>query len=144
MAFWICFKCQPFCLGASIYNVRSRWGEGGSQKSRRKEPNQLICDSDKGRGSKNPKILRTSYMEAPLLNRVHARALSLPRMHYLIAPYLLGNHFQTREGDCRERGGNPSPSSGDFSFSMRVCGDAENGPNVRGESGGSRHPCSKE
>ena len=37
-----------------------------SPKSRHKEKNQLICDSDKGgRGSKNPKILRTSYMEAP-------------------------------------------------------------------------------
>ena len=44
-------------------------GGGGSPKSRRKEQNQLICDSDKGgRGSKNPKMLRTSYMdmEAPL------------------------------------------------------------------------------
>ena len=61
------------------------------------------------------------------------------RMHYLIAPYLLGNHFQTREGDSgvgREGGGILLfASSRDFS-SMRVCGDAENGPNVRGERGG--------
>ena len=58
------------------------------------------------------------------------------RMHYLIAPYLLGNHFQTRaRGFWRREGGEGGillfASSGDFS-SMRVCGDAENGPNVRG------------
>ena len=42
------------------------WGGRGYQKSRRKEHNQLICDSEKGgRGSTNPKILRTSYIEAP-------------------------------------------------------------------------------
>ena len=35
---------------ASIYDVRSRW-EGGSPKSRRKEQNELICDSDKGGGT---------------------------------------------------------------------------------------------
>ena len=35
-------------LGASIYVVHSWWGEG-SPKTRRKAPNQLICDSDKGR-----------------------------------------------------------------------------------------------
>ena len=41
-------------------------GGRGSPKSRQKEQKQLICDSDKGeRGSKNPKILWTSYMEAP-------------------------------------------------------------------------------
>ena len=41
-------------------------GGGVSPKSRQKEENQLICDSDKGGGGqKNPKILRTSYMEAP-------------------------------------------------------------------------------
>ena len=38
----------------------------GSPKGRSKERNQLICDSDKGEGVKNPKNLRTSYMEAPL------------------------------------------------------------------------------
>ena len=42
-------------------------GGGGSQKRRRKEQNQLICDSDR-EGGKNPKSLRTSYMEAPLLD----------------------------------------------------------------------------
>ena len=44
-------------------------GGGGSPKRRHMVQNQLICDSDKGgRGSKNPKMLRTSYMdmEAPL------------------------------------------------------------------------------
>ena len=41
-------------------------GGGGSQKNRRKEQNQLICDRDKREGGpKNPEILRTSYMEAP-------------------------------------------------------------------------------
>ena len=41
-------------------------GGRGSPKSRQKKHNQLICDSDKGDGvKKNPKILRTSYMEAP-------------------------------------------------------------------------------
>ena len=51
-------------LGASIYDVRSGWGKG-PPKIRWKEQNQLIFDSDKGEGVKNPKILRTSYMEAP-------------------------------------------------------------------------------
>ena len=32
---------------ASIHDVCSGWGEGGSQKSRQKKHNQLICDSDK-------------------------------------------------------------------------------------------------
>ena len=50
-------------MGASIYNFRSGRGEGGKQ---------LICDSDKGeRGSKNPKILRTSYLEAPFKKLIH-------------------------------------------------------------------------
>ena len=35
-------------MGASIYDVRSGWGGEGSQKSRRKEQNQLIYDNDKG------------------------------------------------------------------------------------------------
>ena len=66
-----------------------------------------------------------------LLNRERA-----VRMHYLIAPYLLGNHFQTREGDSGRRRGNPSLCElrGFFLFHERerVCGDVENGPNVRG------------
>ena len=41
-------------------------GGRGSPKSRGKEQNQLISVNDKGeRGSKKPKNLRTSYMEAP-------------------------------------------------------------------------------
>ena len=51
------------CLGASIYNVRSGWGGrpqwvGGSPKSRQKEQNRLIGDSDKEgrRGQKIPKF----------------------------------------------------------------------------------------
>ena len=39
-------------------------GMGGPPKSRQKEQNPLIRGSDKG--SKNPKILQTSYMEGPL------------------------------------------------------------------------------
>ena len=34
-------------------------GGRGSPKSRQKEQNQLICDSDRGEGVKNPKFLRT-------------------------------------------------------------------------------------
>ena len=41
--------------GASIYNVRSGRGRG-SPKSRQREQNQLICDSD--RGVKNSKFYR--------------------------------------------------------------------------------------
>ena len=45
-----------------------QWAGGRvSPKSRQKEQNQLICDSD--RGSINPKILRTLYMEAPVQKR---------------------------------------------------------------------------
>ena len=53
-------------LGA-ILIWRPQWmGAGVPPKRRRKKQNQLICESDNGRrGSKNPKILRTSYMEAP-------------------------------------------------------------------------------
>ena len=40
-------------------------GGRGSPRSRQKEQKQLICDSDKGGGSKkDPKMLLTSYMEA--------------------------------------------------------------------------------
>ena len=41
------------------------WGRG-VPKSRKKEQNQLMFDSDKerGGGTKNLKILRTAYMEA--------------------------------------------------------------------------------
>ena len=55
-------------------------GGRGSPKSRRKEQNQLICDSDKG-GSTNPKILRTAYIEAPddVLLRGGNRAGSMSR-----------------------------------------------------------------
>ena len=38
--------------GASIYDVWSGWGGRGSPKSRQKEQNLLICDSDKGGGGK--------------------------------------------------------------------------------------------
>ena len=42
-------------------------GDGGSPKSRRKEQGCVssVCDKE-GRRSKNPKIVGTSYMEAPL------------------------------------------------------------------------------
>ena len=56
------FSSPPIVIsrGASIYDVRTP--QRGSPKSRQKEQNHLICDSDKGgRGSKNP----TAYMEAP-------------------------------------------------------------------------------
>ena len=45
-------------------------GGGGSPKSRGKEQNELICDSDRGRGTKNLKFLRISYMEAQLQTSV--------------------------------------------------------------------------
>ena len=47
--------------------MRSTVGGGRvPKKSRRKEQNQLICESDRGgEGVKNPEILRTSFMEAP-------------------------------------------------------------------------------
>ena len=49
--------------GASIYDVRSG---RGSPKSRRKEQNQLISVCDKGgRGKKNAKSWRVSYMWKP-------------------------------------------------------------------------------
>ena len=52
-------------------------GGRGSPKSRRKEQNQLICDSDKGgEGPKNPKILRTLYMEG----------IGSPQIKYPTAP----------------------------------------------------------
>ena len=50
------------------YMTSAVGGGGGSPKSRQKEQNQLICDTDKrgeGVGVKNPKFLQTSYMEAP-------------------------------------------------------------------------------
>ena len=52
-------------LGGLPYMTSAMGGGGGSPKSRQKEQNQMICDNDKGEGVKNPKILRTSYMEAP-------------------------------------------------------------------------------
>ena len=52
-------------LKGGFHIWRLQWkGGGGSPKSRRKEQNQQICDSDRG-GPKNQKILRTSYVEAP-------------------------------------------------------------------------------
>ena len=49
----------------SIYDDRSEWGEGGSLKSRQKEQNQLICDSDRGEGVNKSENV-ADYMEAPL------------------------------------------------------------------------------
>ena len=49
------------------YMTSAVGGQRGSPKSRQKEQNQLICESDKGekgKVTKIPKILRTSYMEA--------------------------------------------------------------------------------
>ena len=74
----------PSALGASIYDVRSRWGEG-VPKSRRKEQNQLICDSDKGEGE-NPEMLWTSYMEAPLVVVVANSALHSAKLSSLEIP----------------------------------------------------------
>ena len=52
------------------YMTAALRGGRGSPKSKRKEQNQLIYvgvhDKGGGRGSKNPKISRTSYLEAPL------------------------------------------------------------------------------
>ena len=57
-----------YCYVKGLPYMTSAVGGGRvSPKSRGKKQNQLICDSDKGgRGSKSQKILRTSYMEAPL------------------------------------------------------------------------------
>ena len=53
-------------LGASIFDVRIGGGRG-SPKSRRNEQDQLFSVNDRrGRGSKIPKFLRTSYMEVPV------------------------------------------------------------------------------
>ena len=56
---------------ASIYDVRSEWGGGWSPKSRGKKQNQLICDSDKGRGErggwfKKPEIFADVIYGSPL------------------------------------------------------------------------------
>ena len=48
-------------FGASIYDVRSGWGIGGSPKSRRKEQNQLICDSDEGGVKKSENFTDVMY-----------------------------------------------------------------------------------
>ena len=50
----------------------------GSPKSRRREQNQLISVRDKGgEGVKNPKILRTSYLDCPYIVRPTAADLDL-------------------------------------------------------------------
>ena len=52
--------------GASIYEVRSGWGRGVPKKQTKGARLCEFCTYlGGGRGSKNPKIMRTSYMEAP-------------------------------------------------------------------------------
>ena len=62
-----CSRCK-YPKGASIYDVRTEGGRGVPSKA------YIVSNLSKGgcmnlrkggRGSKNPKILRTSYMEAP-------------------------------------------------------------------------------
>ena len=55
--------------GASIYDVRSGWGRG-SPKSRRKEQNQLICDSGRGEGVKKSEIFADVIVGSPLILNV--------------------------------------------------------------------------
>ena len=61
-------------------------GGEGSPKRRPKEQNQLICDSDGGRGSKNPEILRTSYMEALQRGTVKSGGYYCPGERAFIVP----------------------------------------------------------
>ena len=67
--------------------MTSAVGGGGFPKYRQKEQNQLICDSDKGGGSKkNQNILQTSCMEAPLREiryKVEHTQFILQRCHSL-------------------------------------------------------------
>ena len=56
---------MPPRLWGLPYMTSAVGGGRGSPRSRQKEQNQLIHDSDRGEGSKNQKMLRTSYMEAP-------------------------------------------------------------------------------
>ena len=64
------------------FNIwQPQWvGGGGSPKSRWKEQNQLICDIvTRGRGSTNPKMLRTYYIEASLLRKRRFREMEIVR-----------------------------------------------------------------
>ena len=58
-----CWKWPNFTFGG-FHIWCPKWGRG-APKSRQKEQNQLISVCDRGRGSKKPYILRTSYMEDP-------------------------------------------------------------------------------
>ena len=53
--------------GSSIYDVRTLEEEGGrgTQKADERKRGCVILYVTRGRGSKNLKILRTSYVEAP-------------------------------------------------------------------------------
>ena len=62
-----CYNPSVSCCskGASIYDVHSGWGGGGSLKSRRKEQNPLICDSDKeGEGVKKSESFEDAIYSA--------------------------------------------------------------------------------
>ena len=72
-------------IGLGVFHIwhPNGGGGGGSPRSRQKEQKQLICDSDKGGGSKkDPKILLTSYMEAS-----YATSDVLTTQYYLFLRY---------------------------------------------------------
>ena len=55
-------------LGAYLYDVRSRWGEGGPQKADKMRLRDSVRDKGReAKGAKNPNILRTSYKYRPFL-----------------------------------------------------------------------------
>ena len=84
-------------------------GKRGYPKSRRKEQNQLICNSDKGeRVSKNPKILQTSYMEAPrryvnaILTTPDEKGISTKSGSLVGGQMGKGKESSTKVGKCRK------------------------------------------
>ena len=66
---WVTDKTWPIQWrqhkGASIYDVRSGWGEGGPQKADERNKISWFVTVIRGEGSKNPRILWTSCMESP-------------------------------------------------------------------------------
>ena len=57
--------------GASIYDVRTEGGMGDEKRHQICGQRVTILRTKRGRGSENPKILRTSYLEAPCRRSKH-------------------------------------------------------------------------
>ena len=64
-----------------MYDIHIGWGEGGSPKSRQKEQNQLIFDSDKGEGVKKSEDSADVIYRSPL--RENILALLFPHVLFL-------------------------------------------------------------